>query len=63
MRGEPQTQDDPETKEHTILCYIDLKQAATCPGHHFLRFQKRLNGSYAANISDFRAGDHGHFDG
>ena len=47
--GGSQKPDNLKTKEPSYtLCYIELERAATYSGHHFLRFQKCLNGAYAA---------------
>jgi hypothetical protein len=60
--GGSQKQDNLKTKEPSYTsCYIELERAATYSGHHFLRFQKCLNEANVTKISDFRAGDHGHF--
>ncbi len=63
MRGNPRRR--PTLKPRSTQYYVILIWNRRQPVRVtiFFRFQKRLNGAYAAEISDFRAGDHGHFDG
>ena len=64
MRGDPRSRTALKPRNHNYtLCYIELERAATYSRYHFLRFQKCLNEANIAKINDFRAGDHGHFDG